>query len=381
MDNAMTAPRDPRADPVQTHSPLAVVILAKDEAQVLTETLRRVMLQLGGGDEVHVVADGCRDSTAETARRAGARVYERPARGRQGKGAALAWWLRRTHGAAPADQIIIVLDADSLALPGCLDALRRAVEQGVAAAQAQIVPVVTSTSPTALLAALSEIADQNVGDAIRVRLTWPVRLRGTGMAFRRSVLEQLAPLLSTAIEDAELTLLMAAGGLCATWVPGAKVEDPKPGSARFAAKQRARWLKGQLQLVTAQSEALRGTLAQGIPGWSLVASILLRPKVFTLPVFALASVLFWSASAESPWFLPPALFLGAWAMVGVASLVLALAWSPAPYRMLRALLMWPLYVLLWLRSAALALRTDEAWPRARPLDAPTRPAGEPGHAG
>lgn len=360
---------------------LVVLILAKDEAKVLPETLGRVLEQMGRADQVHVVADGCRDDTAGVARRSGARVFERPARGLQGKGAALAWWLRQTHAGAPADQVVIVLDADSLLLPGCIDRLRAAMDDGRAAAQAQIVPSLTSESPIAVLAALSEIADQLVGDTWRAWLGWPVRLRGTGMAVRRSVLEWLAPRLTTTIEDAELTLLMAAGGLPTTWVRHAQVLDPKPDSARYAAQQRARWLKGQLQLVAAQPEALARTLALGLPGWSLVASVLLKPKAFTLPAAALACLLAWSASASSIGFVVPALLLLAWLLANAASLVVAVVWSDAPLRSARALLLSPLYVALWLASAVLALRSSDPWPRARPLDVPTRPAGEPGRAG
>lgn len=360
---------------------VVVLILAKDEANVLPETLGRVLQQMGLADQVHVVADGCRDDTAGVARRAGARVFERPARGPQGKGAALAWWLRQTHAGAPADQVVIILDADSLLLPGCLDHLLSAMADGRAAAQAQIVPSLSSESPIGILAALSEVADQLVGDTWRTWRAWPVRLRGTGMAIRRSVLEALAPRLATTIEDAELTLLMAAAGLRSGWVRKAQVLDPKPESARYAAQQRARWLKGQLQLIAAQPAALVRTLGLGPRGWSLVASVLLKPKAFTLPIGALACLLAWNASASSIGLVLPAMLLLAWLLVNAASLIVAMAWSDAPLRAARALLVSPLYVLMWLVSAVLALRSSDPWPRARPLDAPTRPAGEPGHVG
>ncbi len=370
------------ARPTPNRTRLIVLILAKDEAKVLPETLRLALEQLGpSGGQVHVVADGCRDDTAAIARRAGARVFERPARGPRGKGAALAWWLRQTHAGAPADQVVVVLDADSRLLPGCIDGLRSALDGGLAAAQAQIVPSLTTESPIALLAALSEIADQLVGDTWRTWLGWPVRLRGTGMAIRRSVLESLAPGLTTTIEDAELSLLMASLGLATGWVRQAQVLDPKPESTRFAAQQRARWLRGQLQLVLAQPRAVARTLALGLPGWSLVSTVLLKPKAFTIPAGALACALAWNASASSIGFVVPALLLLAWLAVHAASLVIAVAWSDAPLRTARALLLSPLYVLLWLASAVLALRSSDPWPRARPLDVPTRPAGEPGHAG
>jgi len=362
-------------------SDISVVILAKDEAQVLTGTIRLVQEQLGGRGAVHVVADGCRDATASVARAAGARVFERPARRPTGKGAALAWWLRQTHASAPAGQTIIILDADSQIEPGCIAALSSALASGADAAQAQLVPILTSDSPIALLSALSEIADQRVGDALRTRWGWPVRLRGTGMAWRRGTLEALAPGLRTPVEDAELTVLAAGRRLSSRWVPSARLRDPKPANARFAAQQRARWLKGQLQLLGAQPAALAATLCRGIPGWSILSSVLLKPRAFILPLGTALDALLWSAVGAHPWLRLAAIPLTTWLAWNAAVVLAAVAWTEHPARTLRALLASPLYVLLWLASAGLALRSSEPWLRARPVDVPTRPAGEPGHAG
>ena len=359
---------------------LVVLILAKDEAKVLPDTLRRAVDQVGTAGQVHVVADGCRDDTAAVARRAGARVFERLARGPHGKGAALAWWLRQTHASSPAGQTVIILDADSWLEPGCIPALRAALDSGADAAQAQIVPELTSDSPIALLAALSEVADQRVGDALRTRGGWPVRLRGTGMAFPRRVLEDLAPGLRTSIEDAELTVLAAGRGLSSRWVRSARLLDPKPANARYAAQQRARWLRGQLQLLGAQPASLVATLQLGVPGWSILSSVLLKPRAFILPLGVALDVLLWSGAGAHPWLRLAAILLATWLAWNASVVLAAVTWTEHPARTLRALLASPLYVLLWLASAGLALRSSEPWPRARPVDVPTRPAGEPGHA-
>lgn len=360
---------------------LVVLILAKDEARVLPDTLRRAIDQVGPAGQVHVVADGCRDATAAVARAAGARVFERPARGPLGKGAALDWWLRQTHAGAPSGQIVIILDADSHLEPGCIQALSSALASGADAAQAHIVPVLTSDSPIALLGALSEIAEQRLGDALRTRWGWPIRLRGTGMALRRAALEALAPGLRTSIEDAELTVLAAGSRLSSRWVRSARLRDPKPANARYAAQQRARWLRGQLELLRAQPSALAATARRGFPGWSILSSVLLKPRAFILPFGAALDALLWSAVGAHPWLSLAAFPLAAWLAWNVAVVLAAVAWTEQPARTLRALLLSPLYVLLWLASAGLALRSSEPWPRARPVDVPTRPAGEPGHVG
>jgi cellulose synthase/poly-beta-1,6-N-acetylglucosamine synthase-like glycosyltransferase len=361
-------------------SALAVLILAKDEARVLSETVADAIAQVGACGQVHVVADGCRDATASVARAAGARVFERGASGAQGKGAALDWWLRQTHAGSPAGQVVILLDADSRMEPGCIPALHAALESGADAAQAQIVPVLESDSPIALLAALSEIAEQRIGDALRTRLSWPVRLRGTGMAMRRGLLESIAPGLMTSVEDAELTLQVASHGLSSRWVASARVRDPKPANARYAAQQRARWLRGQLQLLRAQPEALTATFRRGLPGWSVLSSVLLKPRAFVLPLGAGIDALLWSLATAGPWLMVAAVPLTLWLAWNAAVVLAAVAWTEHPRRTLHALIISPAYVVLWVTSALLALRSSEPWLRARPaLDMPTRPAGEPGH--
>ena len=359
---------------------IVILILAKDEASVIADTVRGAIDQVGARGEVHVVADGCRDATARVARAAGARVLERPARGPQGKGAALSWWLRRTHAGAGPDQAIVLLDADSQMEPGCITILLDALGAGADAVQAQILPHLASDSPLALLASLSEIAEQRLGDALRTRLGWPVRLRGTGMALRRSLLEALAPSLRTVVEDAELTLVLAGAGRVSRWIAGARLHDPKPATARFAAQQRARWLRGQLDLLRAQPAAVAACLRRGLPGWSILSSILLKPRAFVLPLAAALALGLWSLTTRLPWLAAAALPLTLWLAWNLVVMLAATVWTKQPRRTLRALLAVPLYLLLWLASARLALQSSEPWLRARPVDVPTRPAGEPGHA-
>src|SRR3989304_6015710 len=73
--------------------PLTVLILARDEADVLPDTLDALRAGLAAGDRLCFVADLCRDATARVARRAGPAVFTRREGEPAGKGAALSWWL------------------------------------------------------------------------------------------------------------------------------------------------------------------------------------------------------------------------------------------------------------------------------------------------
>src|SRR3954453_15859872 len=65
-----------------------VLIPAHNEALVIDRCLESICADLGAGDAVLVVADRCTDSTAEIARRFGARVLERAPEEEPGRAAA-----------------------------------------------------------------------------------------------------------------------------------------------------------------------------------------------------------------------------------------------------------------------------------------------------
>ena len=143
-------------------SELAVVILARDEAAVLGDTLCSLNRLLGPNDRIQVVADHCQDTTATIARRNGAQVHVRSGGGNSGKGPALAWWMNRTRAQSKRSQIVVVLDADTNVEVNFFRRIRERFHSGAEAVQARIKPVVISGSPIAGLAALSENTEQMV---------------------------------------------------------------------------------------------------------------------------------------------------------------------------------------------------------------------------
>lgn len=343
-----------------------VVILARDEQETIGRTVRACRAQCSQGDQVHVVADHCSDRTAARAEAAGAVVHTRRS-GTPGKGLALKWWFESLVQDGVHADGVVVFDADSRLEPGCLAALRAGLARGAAAAQARVVPLLgQGASPTLKLAAWSEEVEQEVYDRLRTRLDWPVRLRGTGMALSWSAASQTLSKLSTAVEDAELSLMLAARGGEVISVPEARVGDPKPANGGAASRQRARWLQGQRALLSSKGRLILGLLLRGPAGWSLLSAILAKPRSFVLPVkggLALLLVLLLGRNALVGWGA-----LAAVTLVGidVAGLALSLVRLPSRWMYLGALLGLPAFIWMWCRSAALALRSPEPWLRARP---------------
>ena len=348
---------------------MAVVILARDESPVLRDTLNSLNHLLGPNDRIHLVADHCRDLTAETARTMGAQVHVRSGGGNYGKGPALAWWLERTRERSRRSQIVVVLDADTYVEPNFLEKIRSRFFSRAKVVQARIKPVVTSSSPIALLAALSENTEQLVFERFRSALGWSARLRGTGMAFRRDVLETVAPKLRTLTEDAELTILLAAARIPIQFAPETFIFDPKPSDRHGAIRQRSRWLRGQVQVLWFHPKATIRLLFQGPRGWSLVAGIVAKPKSFFIPLQVATLLGLWSLPPHrfelaSPWVLLPLLGLVILA-TNMAALIYALLVSPKRQATVLSLFISPLYLLMWLISLAIALVTKEQWPRTR----------------
>ena len=369
------------AKPTGAPLPLAVLILARDEADVLEGTLRSMRASLGAEDHVHVVADHCHDATAAVARRLGAAVHVREARhGSAGKGQALRWWLDQTAGTHDGDRPVVILDADSLPAQGFFEAMRHRLASGQPAVQALIEPALRTETAIGSLAAYSEIVEQRVFDRARAAVGWPVRVRGTGMAFSRPLLERAAAGLSTLVEDVELTLILGAWGVSISLALETSVGDPKPPDSAGAIRQRARWLRGQLHASRAHAREIGRLLLRGPAGWSLLSSALLKPKSFFLPfkagVAVAASVLY--AASRSP----GGLALAAWSTISLVLDVLGLLWGlrlihdrADRLRLLKAL---PLYLWMWLRSLALSAVTRERWLRSRPVGATVRTSELPG---
>ncbi len=347
--------------------PLAIVILARDEAEVIGRTVALARQACGPFDEVHVVADHCRDRTAEVARESGAIVHVRSGQKSLGKGAALRWWLERTRSEPHPPSGIVVLDADTLVEDGALALIRRSLSTGTPAVQAQVRPLLHTQTVLGRIAALSETVEQNIYDVLRSRLGWPVRLRGTGMGFQRWALEEVAPYLRTSAEDVELTIRFAALRYEIRSLAEAAVWDPKPDDEIGAIHQRARWLRGLLEVTSSCRGPILRVVALGPSGWSLLSSAMLKPRSLYFPLKVLLAALLWLVAlgeAGAWWLLAAA--LTASSALELLGWLMGLVVAPERSQTLRSLLHAPRYAAMWLRSASLLRIAGRGWLRARP---------------
>ncbi|MFN7828154.1 MAG: glycosyltransferase [Acidobacteriota bacterium] len=334
-----------------------LLIAARDEEGTIGETVAALvpMLAEWPGTQLWVVADHCQDATAEEAARAGARVARRDA-GPQGKGAVIQWWLDVHRQVWKSTDVIIILDADSRLASGSLRHLGAAMASGAAAAQAFVAPL--ATTRTGRLAGWSEVLMQEIDDCARRSLSWPVPLRGTGMAIRCGLLAQLAPALHTQAEDLELDILLAVSDVEVRFVPEATLFDPKPQLSTGASRQRARWLKGQIDVLR---DYHRDLVSLAKPGRRrsrcgdlvLLTLLFLRPKIvfMTLRLAALPIV-------------PLTAFTGL--LLDLFYYLVGAFYVDRPRQYLQDLFSVPLYFVMWGRGLLIAIftRGRQLWLRA-----------------
>jgi 1,2-diacylglycerol 3-beta-glucosyltransferase len=309
---------------------LGVVVPAHDEAgsiaacvaSLLTQTYPRELV------EVVVVADNCSDETAAVAAAAGAEVLVRNEPEARGKGHALRWAFDRLlAGERPPDALVVV-DADSAAVPTFLETLVRQIDSGPEVVQGESLLTDDGTADGALRAAAFLLVNRArpLGKAV---LGLPASLSGNGMLFTRDVLLEHPWTAFTSAEDVEYHVQLLLAGVRPAFAPGAVLRSPPAPHARAAEEQQLRWEGGKLHVARAYGRRLLAAAARERSVALAVSALELSlPPVGFLTAAAVAT----SAAGGA---------LVALGIVGVWALVPALA----------ALASLPVYVLVGLRAA------------------------------
>ena len=227
-----------------------VLIPAHDEEEVIGRALQSLR-EVDYPDqrlEVVVIADNCRDETAELARAAGATVYVRDDPERQGKGWALRWGLQQlaTRGEDP--DAVVFLDADCAASHNLLAAIDARMRRGASAVQvANLVANPHESWSSALrYAAFSLITSVHpLGKQV---LGLSCGILGTGFALTCDLLQRFPWETYSLSEDHDYHLRLVTAGERVIFAPEASVSSPMPISLRASTQQNLRWEGGKLAL-------------------------------------------------------------------------------------------------------------------------------------
>lgn len=273
--------RPPRREPETSPRSWVVLIPSRDEGEAVAPTLESVSKAAGGlAVRTVLLLDGEDPSAAGKAGQLGAEVVIKKPAG-PSKGAALAWIARTRRDELLAAEAILLLDVGSRLSDDFFRQFRWPVE-----ADAAQVILSGSGAQVGAGARSSESFAQSREDRGRQQLGWAVRLRGTGTVMTPDAFLSIATHLETQAEDEEATLLLAAAGRQLTLASGeARVIDEKPSRVADAARQRARWLAGRMEIVARHPGALMNLIRRRpAEGVVFVLDLFGRPLSLTIPL-------------------------------------------------------------------------------------------------
>jgi 1,2-diacylglycerol 3-beta-glucosyltransferase len=196
---------------------------------------------------VLVVADNCSDATAERARAAGATVLERNDKTKRGKGYALEFAFNQIIADGVADAVVVV-DADTDVTPNLLRAFAARFATGANAVQAAYGVRNPEASWRTRLMHIALSAFHDVRSLGRERLGLSCGLRGNGMGFRTSVLEQVPHNAFSIVEDLEYGIRLGRAGIRVEYVDEARVLGEMVATEKESRSQRTRWEGGRLKI-------------------------------------------------------------------------------------------------------------------------------------
>jgi hypothetical protein len=256
--------RNPEAGTTVVDRPplrLAVLVPAHDEASGIEATLESLAACEYPGDarRIIVIADNCSDATAALSSQAGTEVWERTEPAQRGKGFALIWALQRLFEEDSDFDAVVMVDADCLVSPNLLRAIDRRLRSGASAVQVDYVAGNPEDSHVAALRFGAFALADTVRFLGKQRLGLSCGLVGTGMGFKRELLERTPWTATGLVEDGEYHLHLVLAGERAEFVPEASVSQAVPTSMRASSEQQARWERGRLQLIRRWSPRLLGS--------------------------------------------------------------------------------------------------------------------------
>lgn len=237
---------------------IAILVPARNENQVISQTLKVLLPQLSDQDRLIVIADNCTDNTAELVRKLGVTVIERNNLAQVGKGYALDYGLRFLKSDfSNLPEVLIVIDADCIVCPNTIDQIAIEAEKSQRPVQAvYLMEQEISSNPKKLISALAFKIKNLVRPTGLTKLGLPCLLTGTGMAFPWSIISNVSLANGNLVEDMQLGIDFAITGAPPLFVKQAKVTGLLPQQEKAAQSQKTRWIHGHLQTIRTQTPRL-----------------------------------------------------------------------------------------------------------------------------
>jgi len=251
--------------------------------------------------------------------------------------------------------IVMILDADNVMAPGCLEKVNGAFEAGCEAVQCHRTAKNMNT-PVALLDAMSEEVNIHLFRRGPAAAGLSVQPLGSGMAFRTGLINEILSvpsILENPGEDREIDMQLLQRRIKMVFLDDALVYDEKVALASVFEKQRVRWLEAQLNHAGRFFDGDMKKARHSIVFYYKFFQILLLPRVLTIVVFFFTGlVLLLQTIFRVPLLEPrPAVWL---TMMGLYFLTLFISIPLRFYRLktLRALIHLPVLMFSMMRAVS-----------------------------
>ncbi len=261
-----------RAEPTGSLPAYKILMPAHNEASIIGKTLSGLIAQLPDArpEQIVVVADNCKDTTAEIALTHGVTVLERQDSTHLGKGFALDFGINYLRQHNPPD-VLVIIDADCETTNAALLTLINNVTTSQLPAQMIcLMRVIDKASIKQKIAGFAWLLKNKIRPLAMHRLGLPATLSGTGMAFPWGLLERIDMSNDNIVENFQLTFDCINQGYPPVLCSDAVTFSDFPAQATAELSQRTRWEHGHLQTIFQQLPPLVKA-AFKYKNWALLA--------------------------------------------------------------------------------------------------------------
>ncbi len=230
----------------------AVIVAAHNEEQVIGQLVENLHVLNYPRDlyDVYVVADNCKDKTAQIARNAGAIVHERFNLEQRGKGYAMEWMFEKLFAGKKQYDAVVVFDADNLVHTNFLMEMNNRLCKGEKVIQGYLDAKNPNDTWIAATFAISFWVVNHIWHLAKYNIGLSSVLGGTGMCISTDILKRFGWGATCLTEDMEFTMKVLLIGIRTTWAHDAIVYDEKPLTFKQSWNQRKRWAQGHFDVAS-----------------------------------------------------------------------------------------------------------------------------------
>jgi len=357
---------------------VTAIVPAYNEASVITKTVRSLLASHYKNLKIIVVDDGSTDGTADVVRKAFAKekrieVISKPNGGK--------WSALNAGLAAAEDDIIVMLDADTIFDPDAIGLLVRHFQDPEIGAVCGHAVVGNRVNMLTRFQALEYATNQNLDRRALELVNGITVVPGAIGAWRRKALHGIGGYESdTLAEDSDATVRLIRAGWRVVCEPAAVARTEAPETIRQFMKQRLRWMFGTFQVACKNVAIFRTGKPAGLAFFGL-PNVLVFQFLFTLMAPIVDLMMIWSVIAAfitmpleasegaRPALQTVAIYWLTFQVVEIATVVLAVAldrrdsiWRLAPLLLIQKFVYRQLLYITAIRVAFTALKgTMQGW--------------------